>query len=419
MSEYINTKRRTRQYNGPLNSDDHNARIEENYQDLVYLYNKHNVIDQKLSQAFERVLKDHVHLSQYLSSLEDRVRSLENTSNQLSIYSFSQVNNSAIPAGELSIGLEEALSVDPAYNIITLPKIDGASHSKIKFFTPNDGQIIPDFFETKISNSLPGVDVPGAIIDGTSVYNAILDRSDKFWKRSVITSSTSSYGAQMYLYVKIPSEYTGSTKCNFIKMNPFPVFGVDILSIEYTTTKEPTMTESDTWYPLNKDALFEGTPSAVGKVPPGGWSLNSGTPDTINNSGPIAFYFPETEITAMRFVFRQRKYFTENNNNIYTYGLSDLDIRYDKFFPTGRAIFKFDAPTGYTISEIVSVTPKIYNVSPALYSDAFSYRVIYNDGSIYTTENPGSSNSVWIEVTLNQMPDGTAPVLSDLIIDYN
>jgi hypothetical protein len=33
MSEFIYTKKRTKQYNGPLNSDDHNARIEENYKD--------------------------------------------------------------------------------------------------------------------------------------------------------------------------------------------------------------------------------------------------------------------------------------------------------------------------------------------------------------------------------------------------
>ena len=116
---------------------------------------------------------------------------------------------------------------------------------------------------------------------------------------------------------------------------------------------------------------------------------------------------------------RQKNYFAENGKFIYTYGLSDMDIRYDKFLPTGRIIFKFDAPQGTLISSIVSVTPKIFNVSESLLSDAFEYRVIYNDGSVYTEENPGSSNTVWIEVTLNQLPDGTAPVLSDLIINYN
>jgi len=33
--------------------------------------------------------------------------------------------------------------------------------------------------------------------------------------------------------------------------------------------------------------------------------------------------------------------------------------------------------------------------------------------------NPGASNSVWIEVTLSMLDDKTAPVLSDLIIEYN
>jgi hypothetical protein len=200
-------------------------------------------------------------------------------------------------------------------------------------------------------------------------------------------------------------------------MNPFPTFGVDILSIEYTTTQDPSLTESDTWIPLNRDRLYDGIVSAKGKVPPGGWTINGS--DAILNAGPMAFYFAELDISAIRFVMRQKNFLVENGKNIYSYGLSDIDIRCDKFLPTGRAIFKFDAPQGQTISSVDYVTPKIYNVSPAILSQVFNYRVIYRDGSIYTTDNPGSSNTVWIEVTLSQLPDGTAPVLSDLIIGYN
>lgn len=417
MSEFIHTQRRTRQYNGPVDSSDHNLRIEENYKDLVYLYNKYNVIDQKLAEAFERVLKDHIFISRYIKDLDDRVDALEAAENVLSIHSLTQIDNSAIPNGEIAVQADELLSFDPIYNIITLPKIDGASHSKLKFFTPNDGQIIPDFFESRISNSLAGVDVPGAIIDGTNVYNAILDRSDRYWKRSVISNVTSGSGAQTYLYIKIPSEYSGSKKTNFLKINPFPSYGVDILSIEYTSMENPTLTEADGWQPLNRDSLYDGVTDAVGKVPPGGWT-NVGV-DAITNSPPMGFYFQELDITAIRFVLRQKNYLIENGKYIYTYGLSDLDVRYDKFLPTGRMIFKFEPSNGDIISSVTSVTPKIYNVSPALLSDVFSYRIIYKDGSVYTTENPGSSNEIWIEVTLNQLYDGTAPVLSDLIINYN
>lgn len=220
----------------------------------------------------------------------------------------------------------------------------------------------------------------------------------------------------MMLYVKVPVEAAGSLKTNVIKLNPFPAFGVDLVSIEYTSRDNPTLTNADGWTALNKNAYYDGTSEAIGKVPPGGWSTSG--EDTIRNCPPVAFIFPDTDITAIRVKFIQRNYLTELGKYIYSYGLSDLDIRYDKFLSTGRTIIKFTAPDGDVISSVTSVTPKIYNVPESLISSAFSYRVIYNDSGSYTLENPGASNEVWIEVTLNMLDDKTAPVLTDLIINY-
>jgi hypothetical protein len=80
---------------------------------------------------------------------------------------------------------------------------------------------------------------------------------------------------------------------------------------------------------------------------------------------------------------------------------------------------KFTAPEGEVISNIISVTPKIYNVPLSLMSSAFSHRIIYDDAGTYSLSNPGASNHVWIEITLNQLADKTPPILSDLIIRYN
>ena len=41
MADILNTKKRDYQYNGPVESSDYNERVEENYKDLVYLYNKY------------------------------------------------------------------------------------------------------------------------------------------------------------------------------------------------------------------------------------------------------------------------------------------------------------------------------------------------------------------------------------------
>lgn len=420
MADSINTQKRNAQYKGPVDSSEYNQRIEENYKDLLYLYNKSNILDQKLSEAFQRVLKDQAYLVSAVDDLVDRVEALENETNTLSIYSFSQLDYVNFVGTSFSISSTNLLSLDPYYNVITLPKVSGSSNSKLKFHTSgaSSSQVVPDFFKTFIQNNYAGVDTAGAIVNTTATFNAIIDNPDKIWKRNIITQSTSPSGAQMMFYVKIPSEFTGSTKTNCIKFNPFPVYSVDISSIEYTTKLNPTLTESDSWLPLNSSALYNGVSTAVGKVPPGGW-LVAGS-DTIYNSGPLSFHFPDKEITAIRIKMVQRSYMQEEGNYVYTYGLSDLDVRYDKFLPSGKTIIKFTPPDGSLINNIISVDPVIYNVPLSQMSNAFSYRVIYDDGAgNYSTTNRGASSSVWIEVTLNLLEDKTAPVLSDLRIQYD
>ena len=416
MSELLNTKKRDYQYNGPVESSDYNARIEENYKDLVYLYNKSGIIDNKLSQAFERVLKDHRFLTAALQDIEDRVEALENSSKIVSLHSFSQLDYASFASTSFAVSSTELLSFDPIYNVITLPRVSSSSFSKLKFTSATAGQVVPDFFKAKVDNSFSGADVAGAVVDTTPIYNAILDAPDKVWKRNIVTTAASPFGAQMMLYVKIPTETAGSSKTNMIKLNPYPAFGVDLVSVEYTTRENPTLTAADGWTALNRYALYDGSADAIGNVPPGGWSTTGS--DTIRNAGPVAFLFGELDITAVRVKFVQRNYFTESSKYIYTYGLSDLDIRYDKYLPSGRTIIKYTPRNGDIISQITSVSPKIYNVPQSLLSTAFSYRVIYKDSGTYTLSNPGASNSVWIEVTLNMLDDKTPPLLSDLEIQY-
>lgn len=416
MADKIYTQKRAARYNGPINSSEYNARVEQNYQDLVYLYNRINILDSTLAASFERVLKDHIFLANIINDLSDRIEALEAAENRLSIHSFSQIDsNNFISVSEFAIPSAETLSFDPTYNIITLPKVSTGSFSKLKFSNTGVGQVLPEKFKAKIDNTYSGVDTPGATLDTTPIYNAILSAPNKVWKRNIISSTSNSSGAQMMVYFSVPSEISGTEKTNCIQINPFPAFGPEIFSIEYTTKKNPTLTQADGWKPLNENSLYDGDTDAVGKVPPGGWSVTGD--DAIKTAGPIAYYFGEKNITAIRIKLNQKSYIKENNMYVYSYGLSDIDVRYDKFLPTGKTIIKFDAPDGETISEVTNVTPKIYNVPLSLISSAFSYRVIYGYPGAYQL-NPTASNSVWIEITLNMLDDKTAPVLSDLVIDY-
>lgn len=421
MSDFLDSENKTIQYDGPVNSSDFNLRAEQNYKDLVHLYNRSGILDLKLSEAFERVLKDHHFLSMAVLDLEDRVRAIEYESEpgykKLSIYTYSQLDvASFIGDPTFSITSTEALSFDHVHNIITLPKVEGSSHSKIKFFDSSSTQVIPDFLEMKIDNAFIGVDTANALIDTTPVYYSILESSDKFWKRNVIVDSPSAAGAQLYLYIKVPSSFSGSALSNYISLMPYPVFGVDVLSIEYTSNSNPSLNSSDGWTPLNFNRLYNNQSEAVGKVAPGGWSTLGG--DVILNAGPSCFYFPPIEINAIRILLRQRNYISENGKYVYTYGLSDIDVRSQKFLDSGKTIIKFNAPNETTIQSVEEIIPKIYNVPEELISTAFSYRVIYRQGSSYTLDVVPGSTSVWVEVTLNRLGDGTAPVLSDIIVNY-
>lgn len=417
MSEVLNTKKRDYTYNGPVESSDYNLRLEENYKDLVYLYNKANIVDSKLANAFERVLKDHKFLSNIIVDLSDRIKALESSGNRLSIYSYSQIDNSSFVNTEFALTGTELLTFDPVYNYVTLPKDVNSSFSKLKFSSPQAGQIIPDFLKTRIDNSFAGVDTSGVVVETTPVYNAILDSPDKVWKRNIISNTSSLAGAQMMLYVRIPGEASGSLKCNSLKLNPFPMFGVDVVSIEYTSKINPSLTASDGWNKFNQYGYYDGDSDAIGKVIPGGWSVSGA--DAVIGSGPLCFFFAPVDITAVRIKFNQKNYMNELGKYIYTYGLSDMDVRFEKFLPTGRTIIKFTPSNGDLINDVISVTPKIYNVPLSAISSVFNYRVIYQSGGSFTLSNPGASTSVWIEVTLNQLDDKTPPVLTDLIVDYD
>ena len=421
MTEPIYTQKRTAQYSGNYSSTEYNKRIEENYQDLVYLYNKYNVFDSKLEQMFGRLMTDHVFLSNAVKDSIDRLKALESTKKMLSIHSYSQIDNTRFSGSEYEILAAEQLVFNSIYNHITLPNISGASFSVLKMYNSLGEQVIPDFVSMKVEPRA-SIDAPGALIDTTPPYYSLYDRYDRVWKRSVIVDSPSELGAVMYFYVKVPSNAVNK-KVNNIRFSPYPVNSVDILSIEYTQKENPVLNSSDGWKPLNSEALYNDDPSAVGSVAPGGW-VNNINVDTITDSGPLFFNFSSAQfetkpVTGFRIGMRQSNFIKENDKYIYTYGLSDLDIRADKYLDSGRTFVKFNAPADTLIYQVTNVNPKIYNVPLSLIENAFSYRVLYPTSVGGYSEAPqGGSAQVWVEVLLNKLPNDTVPVLSDLIIEY-
>lgn len=411
------TQKRNAQFRGPTTSDDYNNRIEEEYRDLALLRNKAALTVEQYELFYGRAIKEIDSLTRALSELETRISELEDGVSILSFYDSSQIDNDRFDSTDYVVSTADRCAYDTVHGLLTLPKVEDSSISKIKFTDNNGDEFIPSTFETLVVPNVDSADNTTATIDTSEVHHAVLSHVGSIWQRNVIADSADVDGAELTVYLRIPQEFASTQDSNLIVLHPYPSMSCDILSVEYSTAVDVLMNTNDSYTPLNSEAYHTGNDDAVGWVAPGAWDG-----DEILVSGPKAFYFDPTSVTGLKITLRQRNYYIENGKYIYTYGLSRVDLRYDKFLSTGRAIIKFDAPEGKTISKVEDVAPHAWNISEAELTDVFDYRVIwetsYNSG-VYTTEPVAFSQRVWVEVTLNETVGKGTPALTDVQITYS
>ena len=405
------------QYRGPSTSDDYNARVEEVYKDLVVLYNRARLSQANMDEGYSRLVKDQESLTRVLEDLESRIDALESEANVLSFFHDDQLDTDLFTGGPFAVSEVDRLYLEDRYGTVTLPKVEVSGLSKLAFVNDDGETTIPSTLETRVVGQTGTADQAGALIDTSEPELAIAHTTGRIWERNVVVGAPVGGGATVILYVKAPTDLFTTDKSNAIVLNPYPALGTDVLEIAYTTKVDASMVDSDGYTVLNANAWHASDPQAVGWIAPGGWSG-----DTALNAGPRIYYFDPKPITGMRIKLRQRNYYRDNGKYIYSYGLSNLDLRYDKFLSTGKGMFRFDAPTGRTISAVSSVQPQIWNVSEAEIPRIFSYRTIWEttfNSGVYTTTPVPSSKRVWIEVTLNATSGGGSPALSGLTLSYS
>lgn len=416
MTDSLKSNRESAQFYGPTTSDHYNERVDNVYLDLVYLYNKIGLADEESQRKFRRLIKDHFALAKTVEELEARLNALTNAVTTLDFYSRKFDDTARFDSTNFEVMPVSRCSYDLQHGLLTLPNVESASTSKVGFYDSLNNFIVPPSFEEIVIGSAGSADSTGAIIDTSDVYNSVLVDPGSIWERNVIVGSTHINGAILYLYVKLPTDTSTNINTNGLIIHPYPITGCDILSVAATRSTNVNLNDSDVYTPLNAYAYHENNTDAIGWIAPGGWSG-----DEMLDAGAKAFYFDPEPITALRIKLRQRNYFVEGGKYIYSYGLSKLDVRANKYTDTGKIILRFDAPNNGAISSIDNVIPHIWNVPEFATADVFDYRVIwetsYNSGN-YTLEPMPMSKRVWIEVSLFKTLGGGTPALSGLKVEY-
>lgn len=409
------TQHRHYQFRGPTNSDSENKRIEENYLDLVSLLNSYRVLGEEYDEGFARFLKEFTALARELEELKARQDILEADTNTLTFYSPTQVDTNLFDGTPYEVTDTVACTHDIRHGVITLPEVVSSSISKFAFINSDNSVLVPSTLETRVEGTPGTADSTGSTIDSNEPEVAVARQTGRIWERNVIVNAPDD-SAQMDVYIKAPTDLFTTDWANAIVLHPYPVMGVDIVDVSYTTNPNVLMDTGDGYTTLNESGIHSGDDDAVGWTPPGGW-----VGDVDINAGPRVYHFSPKRITGIKLTLRQRNYFKEGGVYVYSYGLQAVDLRQNKFLDTGKMMIRFDAPEDQTISEISNVLPQMYNVAEADYPLVFSYRTIWEtafDSGVYTVSPVPFSNRVWLEVTLNKMPNGGTPALSGLTIQF-
>lgn len=419
MPESPYTQYRNYQFNGPNDSSDYNAMVEENYKDLVVLYNWLNQINETYGSTFRNTVYDMVGIKRKMDDLQSRIEALESDSVS-GFISFNGANKTTIDTARFNDTDYQVVEVDRLsdsreYPGLFLPPSGTSSAFQSGIVLTGDNVFVPDSVEVNVVGQTGTADTVGSVIETTQPELSFGRRRGINWERNVIVGSPDSDGAVLTLYVSVPPDVSPNAKANYVWFDPYPLFSVDILEVAVSTKPGPVLAESDNYVPLNDAPLNAGDEGSIGFVAPGGWN---GDADLL--ASKRLWFFDPREVTALKIKIRQRNYIVENGNYVYTYGANFLDLGYAKVLDTGKAIIRYSAPEGQTFDSIDNVIPQIYNVPAAYLPDVFSYRVIYEtaeDSNTYTEDNVELSKKAWIEITLNRAEDGTIPVLSGVDVE--
>lgn len=416
MTEPLYSKQEYAQWRGPSTSDNYNERVENLYKDLMTILNRIGLSEENIRMVVRRMLKEQFALTHTLLDLEERINILELGDTSLTFGNPETIDDDAFASTDFAIPEDARLTWDGQHSVFTLPRDDSASFSKLKMVNADGSSVIPSSFEAKAQGVTGTADSNAATLDTSDIYHAVLQSTGLVWERNVLVDSPDVDGATVVLYIRFPTDLVVTENTNAIVLHPFPATGCDIVAVEYTTDPDVAMNDSDAYLPINEEVMYSGVTESIGWSPPGAW-----VGDTEVAAGPRIYHFNPGPLTGIRVTLHQDNYYAENSKYVYTYGLSSIDARYEKFADVGRTILRFEAPEGETISDVTNILPSIFNVLEAEVPNIFDYRVIwetYSGSGVYTIDPVPLSERVWIEVTLRKTFGKGTPMLSRLKVEY-
>lgn len=407
------TTKRTAQYRGPTTSDDYNSRIEENYKDLVVLNNRVQNLTDRINYLNRYLKKNLPHLSgrheSAITQLHEAIQDAE--------YRFPDINmeidNDNFIGTEHEINQIDQLQYDEKYRTLLLPQVTSGSFSRLKYTAINGTEVMSSDFKVFVSPLGDVEDRPENVVDANDFYNAVISRTTRQgWELSSVVSDSYSGESRFRIYVTIPEDQSITRETNTIIIDPmFSELG-SLSNVQYSTARNISFSERDNWRDFEVPFYPEGIMDR--------WIIPDDGQE-ISHFAPTQFSIPPLPITGIRFELSTTNFETESPANVYSHGLQNFDVRYNKYLDEGSAIFKIEAGDG-TISDVEGVLPLLVNIRASDVPSSFQYQVIWEtapNSGVYTLDPVAFSERVWIKVTLRKTVQRHVPMMTGLKVQLN
>jgi hypothetical protein len=388
--------KREAQFRGPSSSEDFNLSVDENYFDLVQLYNIAAEYGVAIPENMQMLVLENIMLQKRINELQDTLENIQATTpmDKKLLHSFSSDGNLGVAEDYLQ------LEHDADYGILKIPHVQEVS--KLYLVSLDNENFVPEALKYKIYESTASIDisVPTILLsylEDTKMKKMLDGNKNTFWLRKLV-QSPSVDETYFCLELELPVNIINHTRANIITIDPTPLSSLTLLDIRYKTISEWQRLPS---YPMEEV---------------GGQMV----PTSIDELGRIKFCFPTRDVTGIRIYCKQKNWFLENGSRSFYYGFRNIDVNYMSFkTEEARIRVRFDIPD--PTKQFVSID----SVSPVFSKGSISDPVTCQSYKIYVGEQeynlgdilPALTESVEVEIGLS-LSNEISPLLSGLIVGY-
>lgn len=379
-------------FRGPTSSEDFNQWIEDNYFDLVQLFNASRKNKSSIEENLSFLLKENLFMQRKIEKLEGLIEAMqESIASSKGILSKSFYSIENITTNNCKI--------DTQYGIAHLD-LDQIPISKVylrdsfgKVFVPNSLNVSLYESYSPIGNIRGKIELP--IQEDKSIINAFNGSKDSYWIRNHYTSEAIN---EVYAIIDIdlPRNIINHTRVNTIYLDPAPEFSFSILDVLYSS--------SGTWERLDTFPKM----------------TDGETPQEISDAGKLAFIFPHKDILKLRLYIKQNKWIPEGNNRVFSYGFKSIEVFFTRFKEESSSFtVRFDIPDpSRSFSKILSIST-LPSKGGIKTNSGIKTRLFLENGSTKNINEtlPSTTKTVYVEVSLFPV-EGVTPTISQLNIEY-